>query len=74
MGAQVISLASWRQPPAAYSVNDAINRLCGTCRAEPGQVCTGPTGARRIPCVTRLRRPEINAAAPASPTRMQVQA
>lgn len=72
--AQVISLESRRKTPDTYTVSGALERLCVTCGAEPGHVCTGATGARRIPCTARLRPAEIDAAAPAAPTRVQVQA
>lgn len=44
--------------PGAYQVNDAVERECPHCHAEPYEPCTNPVNgsARRIPCPPRLRR------------------
>lgn len=43
--------------PGAYKVNDAVERTCPTCNAEPLEPCTNPrTGsARKIPCLKRMK-------------------
>lgn len=43
--------------PGAYLVNNAYERTCDTCHAEPLEPCTNTaTGnARKIPCLVRLR-------------------
>ncbi len=43
--------------PGAYKVNDAVERTCPTCNAEPLEPCTNPrTGsARKIPCTSRAK-------------------
>lgn len=45
-------------PPvaAAYQVNDALDRRCSRCNAQPGHWCTSPTKRdQKIPHLARLR-------------------
>ncbi|QRE81857.1 hypothetical protein F1734_17475 [Rhodococcus ruber] len=43
--------------PGAYQINDAVNRDCPKCKAEPYEPCTNPINGqpRRIPCPARLK-------------------
>lgn len=43
--------------PGAYLVNNAFDRTCDTCHAEPLEPCTNTTtgNARKIPCLARLK-------------------
>lgn len=45
--------------PGAYMVNDAWERQCPTCNADEHEPCTNPTtgNSRKIPCLTRLKKP-----------------
>ena len=50
--------------PGAYQVNDAVERDCPTCHAEPYEPCTNPVNGRprRLPCLPRLRESKGTAA------------
>lgn len=41
---------------AAYEVNDAIERPCPRCNAQPNEACINPINdhAQKIPCIARL--------------------
>lgn len=43
--------------PGAYLVNDAVDRHCDTCNAQPDHPCTNPINGqpRRIPCASRAK-------------------
>ncbi|KDE14234.1 hypothetical protein [Rhodococcus aetherivorans] len=43
--------------PGAYQVNDAVERDCPTCKAEPYEPCTNRINgnSRRMPCTARLK-------------------